>query len=170
MRDALLSVWRLEDGSAGVGDKGLLGRPLTAFFASRQCPGSAIRAALDWAVEQARNKTPLIGGFQSPLELSVLKIALTAKSPVVIVLARSLDKARLPLPWRHALNEGRAAVVSMAVESQRLTEKIAAQRNRWVAEHASRIILGYAHPSGVLNRLADEWRNRDRLVDVLGSG
>lgn len=41
----------------------MMGMELTAFFPSRQCPGAAIRAALDWAVEQARNGRPVIGGF-----------------------------------------------------------------------------------------------------------
>lgn len=167
MCDSLLSAWHLEDGSAGLGDEGLLGRPLTAFFASRQCPGSAIRATMDWALEQARNKMPLIGGFQSPLELSVLKIALTAKSPVMIVLARGLNKARLPLPWRNALDEGHAAVVSMAADRQRLTEKIAIQRNHWVASHASWIVVGYANPSGVLAQQIMQWREDGLAIQFL---
>lgn len=167
MHDSLLSFWQLEDGSAGVGDKALFERPLTAFFASRQCPGSAIRAAMDWAVEQARTKAPLIGGFQSPLERSVLEIALAAKSPVVIVLARGLANARLPLPWRNAVNDGCAAVVSMAATRQRLSEKVAQRRNQWVASHGSRIVLAHVNSSGVLARQAGEWRDDGRVVDVL---
>jgi len=48
--------WSQEHGSllyAGRGAQGLLSEPLTAFFSSRQCPGAAIRAAMDWALEQA---------------------------------------------------------------------------------------------------------------------
>ena len=167
MQDSLLSFWQLGDGSAGAGDKALFERPLTAFFASRQCPGSAIRAAMDWTVEQARHKTPLIGGFQSPLERSVLEIVLAAKSPVVIVLARGLANARLPLPWHNALNEGYAAVVSMAGSRQRLSEKVAQRRNQWVASRASRIVLAHINPSGVLAHQAEEWRGDGRVVEVL---
>ena len=79
-----------KDGIAGVGNMALLEQPLTAFFASRRCSGRAIRAAMDWAVEQARAKTPLIGGFHSPLEQSVLEVMLAAHAPVVIVIARKL--------------------------------------------------------------------------------
>jgi hypothetical protein len=167
MHDSLLSFWQLEDDSAGVGDKALFERPLTAFFASRQCPGSAIRAAMDWTMEQARHKTPLIGGFQSPLERSVLEIALAAKSPVVIVLARGLTNAHLPLPWRNAVNDGYAAVVSIAAARKRLTEEVSQRRNQWVASHASRIVLAHINPSGVLAHQAEEWRGDGRVVEVL---
>lgn len=50
-------VWQrqVEEGVlSGIGDAALLGAPLMGFFASRQCPGSAIRAAMGWAVTQAR--------------------------------------------------------------------------------------------------------------------
>jgi hypothetical protein len=76
----LLSFWRKE-GVVWVGGVALLEQPLTAFFASRRCSGQAIRAAMDWAVKQARNKTPLMGGFHSPLEQSVLEIMLVAHAP-----------------------------------------------------------------------------------------
>lgn len=55
MSKSLLS-FRQRDGVAGVGNAELLEYPLTAFFASRRCSGRGIRAAMDWAVEQARVK------------------------------------------------------------------------------------------------------------------
>lgn len=48
----LLSLWSLEGGARGVGNPSLLDQPMTAFFASRQCPGATIRAAMAWAIEQ----------------------------------------------------------------------------------------------------------------------
>jgi len=167
MPETLFTTWILKDGAHGIGEETLVARSLTAFFASRKSPGSAIRTTMDWAVEQARKKTPLIGGFQSPLERSVLEIVLAAKSPVVIVLARGLDNARLPSPWHTALNDGRAAVVSMTTASQRLSEPIARQRNHWIANHASRIVLGHVDPSGLLAGLVEQWRSDGRTVEVL---
>lgn len=78
IEDRSLSFWSLEGGEQGVGNASLLDHPLTAFSASRQCSGAAIRAAMDWAVEQARSKSPVISGFHSPLEQSVLEVMLTA--------------------------------------------------------------------------------------------
>ena len=50
----------------GKGEQGLLALPAAAFFASRQCSGVAIRAAMDWALQQARAKQAVVSGFHSP--------------------------------------------------------------------------------------------------------
>ena len=81
---------------SGIGNPALLQGPLTAFFASRQCPGKAIRAARNWAVDQARAGHAVVSGFHSPLEQSVLKVLLVAKAPAVLVLARPVQGAHLP--------------------------------------------------------------------------
>ena len=114
MRKAQLSFWSLEGGEQGLGNVALLDKPLTAFLASRQCPGVAIRAAMNWAVEQARGKHPVISGFHYPLEQSVLEVLLTAKAPCVIFIARKLEEAQLPPAWLQALEQGTAAVIGMA--------------------------------------------------------
>ncbi len=58
MSKTLLFFWSLDDGLTGIGNTDLLDQPLTAFFASRQCSGVVIRAAMDWALEQAGEKIP----------------------------------------------------------------------------------------------------------------
>jgi len=120
-----LSDWSQGHGSllyAGRGAQGLLSEPLAAFFSSRQCPGAAIRAAMDWALAQARSRQPVVSGFHSPLEQSVLTVLLQARCPVVAVLARPVAGARLPPEWVEPLAQGRMAVVSAATRSGRLTE------------------------------------------------
>jgi len=112
-----------------VGNAELLTCPLTAFFASCRCSGRAIRAAMDWAVEQARAKTPLIGGFHSPLEQSVLEVMLVAHVPAVIVIARKLETAHFPAAWIDAVQVGTVAVVSMEDAQQRLITEQAIRRN-----------------------------------------
>ena len=129
IEDRSLSFWSLEGGERGVGNASLLNQPLTAFFASRQSSGAAIRAAMDWAVEQARSKSPVISGFHSPLEQSVLKVMLTADAPCVIVIARKLEHTLLPPAWLRALREGNATVVSMEETTRHLTAELAARRN-----------------------------------------
>ncbi len=145
----------------------LLEHPLTAFFASRRCSGRAIRAAMDWAVEQARAKTPLIGGFHSPLEQSVLEVMMAAHAPVVMVIARKLETAHLPLTWLEAAQAGTVAVVSMEDTKQRLTSELAMRRNHWIARHAAHIVVAEALPGGSLSSCLAEWQNERKRVSIL---
>ncbi len=165
-----LSDWVLHHGDllyAGRGAQGLLSEPLTAFFASRQCPGAAIRAAMAWALDQARSRQPVVSGFHSPLEQSVLTVLLQARCPVAAVLARPVAGARLPPEWAEPLAQGRMAVVSAAARSGRLTEALAAQRNEWVAALASQIVVAHASPGGRLAALCEGWSSAGRSVRQL---
>lgn len=161
-----LSFWQ-KDGIAGVGNMALLEQPLTAFFASRRCSGRAIRVAMDWAIEQARARIPLIGGFHSPLEQSVLEVMLSAHAPVVIVIARQLHAARLPVAWREAVQAGIAAVVSVEDTQQRLTAEQAIQRNHWIARRAAHIVVAEASPDGSLASCLSQWASEGRRVNCL---
>jgi len=166
-----MQTWRItqqEKTWTGQGNQALLETPLTAFFSSRQCPGAAIRAAMDWALEQARSRQPVVSGFHSPLEQSVLTMLLQARCPVVAVLARPVVGARLPPEWAEPLAQGHMAVVSAATRSGRLTEELAAQRNEWVAALASQIVVAHASPGGRLGALCDQWCAEGRVVTCLG--
>ena len=154
------SLWSAERNGvtvAGVGAVGLLQGPLTAFFASRQCPGTAIRAATDWALQQARERSAMIGGFHSPLEQSVLRLLMEAGSSIVVVLARPVVGASLDSTWHGAIDAGRMAVISRAARTQRLTEQAANDRNDIAARLADRIVVGHASPGGTLARQCTRW-------------
>lgn len=140
---------------------------MTAFFASRQCPGTAIRAAMDWALEQARAKTVVVSGFHSPLEQSVLKVLITARSPAVAVLARPIQGAKLPPEWIEPSVQGQLAVVSSAATVNRLTQLQATARNAQVAQLAQRIVVAHASSEGTLAALLKQWRMDGRQVTVL---
>jgi len=167
MRKASLSFWSLEGGEQGLGNAALLNLPLTAFFASRQCSGAAIRAAMAWTIEQARGKHPVIGGFHSPLEQSVLEVLLTAGAPCVMVIARSLEQAHLPPRWLQAAQNGTAAIISMENATRRLTAELATRRNDWVAQRAAHIVVAHASMEGSLVRQAVQWEREGRRVDYL---
>lgn len=154
-------TWHMErDGVryAGCGARSLLDVPLTAFFSSRRCPGDAIRTAMDWALEQARNRQPVIGGFHAPLEQSVLALLLQARSPVVVVLARPVAGVRFAASSREAIAQGRMVVISSATQKLRLTQAIAARRNEEVCALATRIVVAHASPRGHLEGLCDRVR------------
>lgn len=145
----------------------LLEYPLTAFFASRRCSGRAIWAAMDWAVEQARVKATLIGGFHSPLEQSVLEVMLAAHAPVVIVIARKLETAQLPAAWLTATQAGTIAVVSTEDAQQRLTAELAMRRNHWNARHAAHIVVAEAARGGGLEACVAQWKTEKMRVSIL---
>lgn len=161
-------VIRQETTFTGQGCQELLSLPLQAFFSSRQCPGTAIRAAMDWALEKAGTKQPVVSGFHSPLEQSVLKLLLQARSPVVAVLARPVSGARLPTEWITPLTQGSMAVVSAATHAGRLTADLATRRNGWAASLASQIVVAHASPGGGLAALCDGWSLAGRPVRRLG--
>lgn len=154
----------------GVGGQTLLAHPMTAFFASRQCPVVAIRAAMDWALQQAKAGNVVVGGFHSPLEQSVLKVLIAAGSPAAAVLARPVQGAKLPPEWRVALENGHLAVVSgVMAAAGRLTQQLAIQRNVVVAKLSQRIVVAHASPGGSLAAQLEGWRQEGRAVQALGN-
>lgn len=151
----------------GLGRQALLAVPMTAFFASRQCPGAAIRAAMDWVLQQARAKAVVVSGFHSPLEQSILKVLIEARCPVVAVLARPVDGAKLPPEWTEPVTQGHMAVVSATTVATRLTSEVAIARNNFAAQFATRIVVAHASPGGALEILCEEWQAQDRQVTRL---
>jgi predicted Rossmann fold nucleotide-binding protein DprA/Smf involved in DNA uptake len=141
----------------GTGNPDLLDLPMTAFFASRQCPGAAIRAAMDWALQQARAKAVVVSGFHSPLEQSVLKVLIQARSPVVEVLARPVSGAKLPPEWVEPLSLGLMTVVSANMTTTRLTNEVAMGRNNLAAQLANTIVVAHASHGGGLAGLVAQW-------------
>lgn len=164
-----LKLWTHGCGEAlvGCGNRDLLDGALIAFFASRQCPGSAIRAAMDWALQQARARQVVISGFHSPLEQSVLKVLIAADSPAVVVLARPLQGAKLSPEWAEPLVQGRMTVLSGVTTAGRLTQQRADERNAYVAKLAKKIVVAHASPGGSLGEQLRQWRLDGRQVEVL---
>jgi len=164
------AVWKFEHDSvplAGVGERDLLAVPLTAFFASRRCPGTAISAGMDWAFAQAKSGGVTVGGFHSPLEQSVLKILLQAKSPVILVIARSLEGARLDRTWQAAMADGRMAVLSSHTAKGRLSETLAVERNDVAALLAERIVIAHAESGGTLDASTKRWQQSGADIAIL---
>jgi predicted Rossmann fold nucleotide-binding protein DprA/Smf involved in DNA uptake len=151
----------------GLGNAALLEQRLVAFFASRQCTGAAISAAMDWAVQQAAVKQTVISGFHSPLEQSVLAVLLQAKSPVVTVLARPVPQAKLPSSWHLPLNQGLMAVISSSQSLKRLTAGQATERNDIAAHLAQKIVIAYASPKGQLAHSCENWEAAGAVVERL---
>ncbi len=114
---------------------------------------------MEWALRQARDRNPIIGGFHSPLERSVLELLLEAGSPVVMVLARSVALARINRWWKQAVEQGNLAIVSTAEGLPQLTAQRATTRNDVAARLAATIVIGHASPEGGLGAQIRAWRS-----------
>jgi hypothetical protein len=79
-----------------------------------------------------------------------------------------VDGARLAPEWAEPLALNRIAVVSAAIRSSRLTADLAHQRNEWVAQLASRIVIAHASPGGRLAAQCEAWRKQERPFLRLG--
>ena len=93
------------------GNRGLLDRPLVAFFASRTAPAEALVLAERWAYKIAQTDMVVISGFHSPVERAVLDILLANNSSVVVALPRSLYR-KIPQHLLSAYSEGRVLFIS----------------------------------------------------------
>ncbi|SRR6266567_687933 len=147
-----------------IGNVDILRQPLTAFFCSNKCPGSAILRALDLAAELRDGNRAVISGFHTPVEKECLAILLRGKSPIVICPARSLTKLRLPATWKAALASGRLLLLSpFSDHHHRPTTENADRRNELVAALAAQVIAPHVNPGGRLDKLTSALKAAGRF-------
>jgi len=101
-------------------------------------------------------------GFHSPVEKECLRILLRGKHPIIICLARSLEKIRIPVAWRGGLDTGRLLLLSPFEKRPRRPDRKSAQRrNEIVAALADEVLIIHAEPGGSIERiseLANHWK------------
>lgn len=128
-----------------------------AFFCSQSCPGDIILRAQDWANARGPRSVPIISGFHTSIERDVLRILLRGKAPVIHVLARSLEGARLSAALRSAAKEGHAQIISpFAATVRQTTARSAEQRNRHILTLCESVLIAHASPEGKTEALAHE--------------
>ena len=137
------------------GNVALWKRVKIGFLASRRVPPEAVMRCLDWATRMRDEGVCVMSGFQSPLEKEVLNILLKGTSPLILVLARRMwDERHIPALFRKPLAEGRLLVVSPVSQTiRRVDARSAAQRNRYILDHADSLFLGALDPDGSLTDL-----------------
>lgn len=145
------SVTRL----VALGNLDLLQHDTLALFCSARCPGSLILKFYD-AVRTLRDtRQTIISGFHSPLEQEALLTLIQGQGGIIICPARSIDTMRVPVAWHQALSDGRLLVLSpFAANKERITTRLAVQRNEFVADVAGRVLIAYAEPTGRTAKLA----------------
>ena len=153
-----------------LGHRKPLAQPLLALFCSERCPGDLIIKACDVATALRDAAVPVISGFHSPVERECLRILLRGTQPVIISLARSLERMRLPPDWRDPVRQGRLLLVSpFAAKQNRITAALADQRNEFVAALAHSVLIVYADPGGLIESLARKVRDWAKPLSTLES-
>lgn len=131
-----------------LGNLDLLQNDTLALFCSARCPSSLILKFYD-ALRTLRGKRQtVISGFHSPLEQEALLTLMQGQGGTIICPARSIDTMRVPIAWQQALSDGRLLVISpFGTHEERITARLAARRNEFVAAIADRVLIVYAEPA-----------------------
>jgi len=140
----------------GLGDFALLSLTKTALFCSVRCPGDKILAAYDTGRQLRDEGVTVVSGFHSPVEKECLRILFRGNQPIIICLARAMEKLRLPVAWRPALDEGRLLVLSpFEKRPRRPTTESSQQRNELVAALADEVLIIHAEPGGSIEHVLE---------------
>lgn len=128
----------------------LTSRTTTAFVCSQRCPGDALLRATDWIKALDPATTTLLGGWHTPVEREVLRIALRRGVFLIVAEARS-PRIVIASDWRASLAAGRMQIIHPLPDAgPRITSAQAAARTRWVIGQADHIVVGHASPGGTL--------------------
>jgi predicted Rossmann fold nucleotide-binding protein DprA/Smf involved in DNA uptake len=143
-----------------LGDFALLSQTKTGLFCSVRCPGDKILAAYDIARRLRDDGVTVISGFHSPVEKECLPILLRGKQPIIICLARAMEKFRIPAHWRGALDTGRLLVLSpFEKRPRRPTVESSYRRNELVAALSDEALVVHAEPGGNIARISELLRD-----------
>lgn len=138
----------------------LFNRPMLAVFSSAKCPASLILRAHDYAKEIRDGETGIISGFHAPAEKEILEVLLKGTCPIVVVLGRRLEGARMPVAWKAEIEKGRILVISLFKEYQSyVTKEMSMKRNDLAARIAGRVMIVHASEGGSLQGQVEKWKS-----------
>jgi predicted Rossmann fold nucleotide-binding protein DprA/Smf involved in DNA uptake len=151
-----------------IGNLGILAERKVGLFCSVRCPGDAILAAYDAARNLRDEGVTVVSGFHSPVEKECLRILFRGNQPIIICLARAMEKIRLPADWRRMLENGRLLLLSpFEKRPRRPTTESSHQRNELVAALSDEALIVHVEPGGSVARiseLVDHWKIRKRQI------
>lgn len=159
-----LSATHLSHSVHGVGDKDLVTLEWTAFFCSVRCPGDLVLKSYDLAYRLCAEGVPVISGFHSPVEQEVLRVLLSSDVPVCMVPARKLP-SRFSSEIKRAISDGRFLVISPFDDTvSRASRGSAVTRNRFVADVAKEILVGYSGQDSKTSALVENFLQENKPV------
>jgi predicted Rossmann fold nucleotide-binding protein DprA/Smf involved in DNA uptake len=143
-----------------LGNLELVNRPLLAIFSSAKCPAGLILKAHDYAREIRDGEMGIVSGFHAPAEKEVLEVLLKGTCPVIVVLGRRLEGARIPVAWKTEIEKGRMLIISPFKEYQSyVTKEMSLKRNDLAARIAGRVMVVHASEGGSLQGQVEKWKS-----------
>lgn len=139
-----------------LGNVELLNLYKVAFLCSRICPEAAALKSCQWADQQREEGICVISGYHSPIEKDVLYHLLKGTQPIIIALAKGLQKldSELSAP----VEAGRLLVITRYAGSvSHACEAKCFQRNRLMMDLADEIVIAHASAGGNLEKLSGEY-------------
>ena len=130
---------------------------ILAVFCSDMAPASVLLQLQDLANQWRYREPIIISGFQSIGENEVLSVLLRGPQPVIICMAREIEKMRIKPAWKIPFEENRLLLVSsFGVYVKRPTAKTGYQRNLIAARLADKVLIAHAQAGSKTEALAKE--------------
>jgi len=130
-----------------------------AFLCSRKCPEAAALKSCWWADQQRDQGACVISGYHSPIEKKVLGRLLKGSQPIIIALAKGLQKLDPELSAH--IEAGRLLIITRYADSvSHACEAKCFQRNRLMMDLADEIVIAHASAGGNLERLSGEYNGK----------
>jgi predicted Rossmann fold nucleotide-binding protein DprA/Smf involved in DNA uptake len=152
-----------------IGNVGLLENQFLAVFCSVKCPGSVILQTYDVAQALRESRRAIISGFHSPIERECLTILLRGVNPIVVCLARGIERMRMQQEYRKPLEEERLLLLSPFADNVcRADTATTTTRNLIVAALAPEVFVAHAEPLSRTAILCDDvlkWGKKLYTVD-----
>lgn len=140
-----MNPWRcvqeFGDGLRGIGNPALWNGEKLGVLCSRNAP----------RIGQMPDSDVYFGGWHSPKEKEMLDWLLKNKRRVIACPAWGIETMRIPEAWLPALEDNRMLILEMGNVDGNLAA--AAERNRFVLEHADARYIPHVTPDGMLDRL-----------------
>ena len=153
-----------------IGNPDILNHKKLAIFCSAKCPGNLILQTYDLIQKLREEGITVISGFHSPIEQECLRLLLRGDQPIILCLARSVEKLRIRREYQGPLAERRLLILSPFVENQpRPTVAMSLYRNHFVAALADRIFVPYAAPSSKTEYFCNEILYRQKPLYTFAS-
>ncbi len=151
-----------------IGNIELINHPKLAIFSSAKCPASLILKAHDYAQEIRSGETGIISGFHAPAEQEILAVLLKGTCPMIVVLGRRLENARIPAAWKDEVEKDRLLVISPFKKYQMyVTKEMSLQRNDLAARIAGRVMIVHASEGGSLQGQVQKWKLDQIQIEYL---